>query len=299
MIALSTSIFGDTPGSQIVESLERYEIKLIELNFTLSPEQVDTIITSSQRLGIAISSLHNFVPEPPTGERSAMLSDIDEQNREKAIALSVDTIRLASELGAGAVVLHMGQPRGVELNDVQRALRKAIHEKKPENEIAQFRSELVASRKRLSGAYLDSMLHSLDRIAVTAERMGIKLGIESRYFYSQFPDFEELGILLQEFMGSNIGYWHDCGHTQHTQFCGLGSTEEYLEAFGNRLVGVHLHDTHIWTDHQIPGPNGDLDFGQIKPYLKPDTIRVMELSKKCALDDVNAGIEYLKKLGLE
>jgi sugar phosphate isomerase/epimerase len=299
MIALSTSIFGDTPGPMIIEALGGIDIKLLELNFTLSPEQVSDIIAGTRQLGIAISSLHNFVPEPPDGERTAMLSDIDEQSRKRAISLTEDTIRLASELGAGAVVLHMGQPRGVELNDMQRALRKAIHAKVPETEISKIRSELINARKRLPGAYLDSMLLSLEVIAVTAERMGIKLGVESRYFYSQFPDFEELGILLQEFAGSNIGYWHDCGHTQHTQFCGLGSTAEYLEAFGRRLVGVHLHDTHIWTDHQIPGPNGDLDFGQIKPYLTPDTIRVMELSKKCPLDEVNSGIDYLRKIGLE
>jgi sugar phosphate isomerase/epimerase len=299
MIALSTSIFGDTPGAEIIEALGRIDTKLIELNFTLSPQQVKDIIAGTHKLGIAISSLHNFVPEPPDGERTAMLSDIDEHSRRRAISLTEDTIRLAVELGAGAVVLHMGQPRGVELNDMQRSLRRAIHQKAPETEIAKLCAELISARKRLPNAYLDSMLQSLEVIAVTADRMGVKLGIESRYFYSQFPDFEELGILLQEFAGTNIGYWHDCGHTQHTQFCGLGSTADYLEAFSSRLVGVHLHDTHIWTDHQIPSPIGDLDFGQIKPYLTPDTIRVMELSKKCPLDEVNSGIDYLRKMGLE
>jgi sugar phosphate isomerase/epimerase len=143
------------------------------------------------------------------------------------------------------------------------------------------------------------MLRSLDAIAPIAEQMGIRLGIESRYFYSQFPSFEEIGILLQEFSGSSIGYWHDCGHTHHAEYCGLGSTAEYLQTFGSRLVGVHLHDSHAWTDHQIPSPDGDLDFDQIKPYLSTDTIRVLELSKKCPLDQINNGLDYLRLQGLE
>ena len=299
MISLSTSIFGDTPGTEILAIIENLGISLLELNFTLDAGQVRDIVLGAGKIGLRFSSLHNFVPEPPDGEQSAMLSDLDESTRLKAVQLTENTIRLAAELGAEAVVLHMGQPRGVPMNDIQRSLRQAIFNKAPDSEISKYRSELISVRKRLPGVYLESMLRSLEAIAPSAEQMGIRLGIESRYFYSQFPDFEEMGILLQELSGSSIGYWHDCGHTHHTEYCGLGTTVEYLDSFGSRLVGVHLHDISSWTDHQIPGPDGEMNFEQVKQYLKPDTVRVMELSKKCPLDKVNEGIDYLRKLGLD
>lgn len=272
---------------------------VMELNFTLNTEQVKSIISGACEHGIAISSLHNYVPEPPAGERFYMLSDIDQSPRLTAIELTKNTIRLAADLGASAVVLHMGQPRNIDLNIPQNELRQAIHHNTSPAEIALLRDNIIRERKALSSAYLDSMLFSLDDLAPTAERLGIMLGIESRYYYGQFPDFEELGILLQEFTGSNIGYWHDCGHTRHTEFCGLGKTSDYLNAFGNRLVGVHLHDTALWTDHQIPYPGGDIDFKQLKPYIKNDTILVLELLRGCDLISIQSGLDYLRESGIE
>jgi sugar phosphate isomerase/epimerase len=298
MIGLSTSLLCKLPGDQIVGKAIDLGFSQIELNFTLRPDQVRDIVNSCRNHNIRISSLHNFVPEPPEGERGFMLSDLDHSHRQQAVNLTGDTIRRAADLGARAVILHMGQTRDDRMEKIQNNLREAIHEKKPADEVERLRSELIEARKKLPAAHLDMILFSLDKIVPLAENLGVRLGVENRYYLSQFPNFEELGIIMQEFSGSNLGYWHDCGHAAHIAYCGLGTETEALNSYKGRLVGVHLHDIKLWHDHQAPGPDGDIDFGYLKPYIDSGPILALELSSNRDLGLVRPAIEYLNAAGV-
>ena len=297
MIGLSTSLLCSLPGDEIVARAADMGFSQIELNFTLRPEQVRDIEGASIRHGIHITSLHNFVPEPSEGERAFMLSDIDESLRTKAIDLTRDTIRRAADLGARAVILHMGQPRDADFDPIQDRFRKAIHSEIVTEDMESLRNDLKKARKKLPGAYLDSMLLSLDKLAPFADDRNIRLGVENRYFYGQFPNFEELGIIMQEFSGSGLGYWHDCGHAAHLAYCGLGTETENLDAIKGRLIGVHLHDIKLWYDHQVTSPEGNIDFAYLTPYIDQDTLLVMELSGNCDHNLVGPAIEYLAAAG--
>jgi sugar phosphate isomerase/epimerase len=299
MIGLSTSIFSDLPGEEIVSRIVDLGFTQIELNFTLKPKQVSEIVKSAQKQGLFISSLHNYVPEPPETERAFMLSDIDQDLRRKAVQLTRDTIMLASDLGAKAVILHMGQPRGWDYESLQNELRRMIRDKPDSDDVEKLRKRYWKARKDLPSAYLDSMLGSLDEILLLSGDLNISLTVENRYYYGQFPDFEELGILLQEFSGSTLGYWHDCGHARQIEYCGLGYAIEGPETFKDLLVGIHLHDTRLWTDHQLPGPDGDIDFGYLKPFIKSETILNLEPARGVDPDPLPAALEYLHTFGIE
>jgi len=298
MIGLSTSLLCSLPGDEIVSRAAEMGFSQIELNFTLRPEQVRDIENACNRRGIYISSLHNFVPEPPEGERAFLLSDPDESFRGKAIELTRDTILRASDLGAKAVILHMGQPRDTDFDPIQNKFRKAVHSENITDDVESLKSDLKKARGRLPRAYLDSMLLSLDKLVSFADDRKIRLGVENRYFYGQFPNFQELGIIMQEFSGSGLGYWHDCGHAAHLTYCGLGTETENLEAFQGRLIGVHLHDIKLWYDHQAPGPEGNINFAYLLPYIESDTILVLELSGNCDLKSVGPAIDYLNAAGV-
>jgi sugar phosphate isomerase/epimerase len=298
MIGLSTSVLSRLPGEEIIARTVNLGFTRIELNFTLTHEQVRDIMRLYLKNDIRITSLHNFVPEPSEGERAFMLCDLDANLRKKAIELTQDTIRMAADLGAEAVILHMGEARDSRMDSMQNRLREAIRDKRISEEIEELRKVLVDERKKLPGAYLDMMLFSLDKVVPLADNLGIRLGVENRYYFGQFPNFEEMGIIMQEFSGSSLGYWHDCGHAAHIAYCGLGAETEKLEAFPRRLVGVHLHDTKLWHDHQAPGPDGDIDFGYLKPYIVEDTILVLELSPNRDTNLIGPAIEYLKAAGV-
>jgi sugar phosphate isomerase/epimerase len=299
MIGLSTSIFADLPGEEIISRAIDLGFTQIELNFTLSANQVSEIIRLAQKQGLYISSLHNFVPEPPETERGFMLSDIDQDLRRRAVLLTRDTIMLAAEAGARAVILHMGQPRGWDYGPLQKELRQRIRDKADLDDIEKLRQRFRKERKDLPDAYLASMLRSLDEILPFSGDLDICLAVENRYFYGQFPDFEELGILLQEFSGSTLGYWHDCGHARQIEYCGLGEVVEGLDAFKDLLIGIHLHDTKLWTDHQLPGPEGDIDFSYLKPFIKPDTILNLEPARGVDPAPFPAALKYLRSIGIE
>ena len=298
MIGLSTSVLEDYSGKEIVWKAKELGFNVIELAFRLRPEQVNNIITTASQAQIHIASLHNYVPEPQEKENGVRLSDIDESLRDLAIELTLNTMRLASDIGAQAVILHMGEPREWNWSALQRQLRQAIHDQAPGDDIDKIRQQCLEARKRLPNAYLDSMLLSLDKIAPAADALGIKLGIENRYSFGQFPNFEEMGILLQEFSGSSIGYWHDCGHAANNKYCGFAPETENIDAYGDRLVGIHLHDIHDWHDHQIPGPAGDIDFAYLLPHINEKNILVMELTKTVPHDQIRNGIEYLALKGI-
>ena len=298
MIALSTNVFCHFDGCKIVSLDSELGFVSLDLSFTLNSERVYDILQTAPQSGIAIISLHNFVPEPPDGERTFMLSDLDDILRNKAVELTMDTIRLASEVGASAVVLHLGQPRNWDFEAAQNRLREAIHADCNFREIDKLRNEIISTRKDLSSAYLDSILISLDRIMPLAQNLGIRLGVENRYYYGQFPNFEELSIVIQEFSGAPLGYWHDCGHAAHSAYCGFSPITENLDAFIGHQIGFHIHDISRWSDHQVPSPDGDTDFAYILPYIRPETNLVLELGRGKSSMEIGQGIAYLNSCGI-
>jgi sugar phosphate isomerase/epimerase len=298
MIGISTSAFSNLPGEEIVDKFGSFGFTQIELNFALTPRQVGDIIRAANRQGLYFSSLHNFVPQPPETERGIMLSDIDQTLRNRAVQLTKDTIMMASDIGATAVVLHIGQPRDWEFEKLQKQLREAIKAQVDPDIIEIVRQQIYDERKALPTSYFDSMLRSLDEILPLADNLNIGLGLENRYFYGQFPNFEELGILLLEFSGSKLGYWHDCGHAHHTNYCGLGTETESINAFKNSLNGVHLHDASFWSDHKLPGPEHDIDFRYLKPYINSDTILNLEPGLGVDITLLPSAIKYLKAAGI-
>jgi sugar phosphate isomerase/epimerase len=130
-----------------------------------------------------------------------------------------------------------------------------------------------------------------------AERLGVVLGLENRYYYHQFPAIDEFEVIFQEFRGGPVGYWHDTGHAHAAEVLGIVPKGELLKRYGARLTGVHLHDARGLKDHQAPG-TGDIDFDSLKEYLKDDTLRVIELQSGVSEEQVREGIRFLQEKGI-
>ena len=114
----------------------------------------------------------------------------------------------------------------------------------------------------------------MEALAKEAEKRGILLGIENRYMIHDFPSLEEFEVIFREFKGSPIRYWHDIGHATAQENLGLVKKGKLLEDFGGVLGGVHLHGCKGYHDHYAPG-SGEEDYGLLKKFLKPDTVRVV------------------------
>ena len=95
-----------------------------------------------------------------------------------------------------------------------------------------------------------------------------------------------------------FGYWHDVGHARMLEIFGGIPEMSWLDRYGARLVGVHLHDMIGASDHRAPG-TGELDLpGIARRIVNRDCVRVVELNPRTKREDVIAGREYLESLGL-
>ena len=142
---------------------------------------------------------------------------------------------------------------------------------------------------------MDAVLFSLDRLNREAEKKGMMLGIENRYHLNEIPNFEEIGRILARFRGGRIGYWHDVGHARVQQNLGILDQMQLLEAYGGRLLGVHLHDAVGLEDHLPPG-RGEMDYEELRPYLNPGHIKILEVKSGIPREDLKAGIRKMADL---
>ena len=228
------------------------------------------------------------------GERF-LLSSPDREQRECAVKNTIRTLESAKDLGALAVVLHLGK---VEMDPEYDRLHELLHQNMldlPEGR--RFRQVKVKERQEKRHRYLENVLASLDRLNKEAEKRGVLLGIENRYRYHQIPDFEEIGIILERFSGGQVAYWHDVGHAHVLEKLGFMEPGALLRSYGLNLLGTHLHDARGIDDHWAPG-TGEIDFLALRDCLRSARIKILEVHKKSDGSEVLEGRRMLERIGL-
>lgn len=111
------------------------------------------------------------------------------------------------------------------------------------------------------------------------------LAIENRYYFREIPDFDEIGIILEEFRGGNVRYRHDVGDAVVQERLGMCRQRELLIAYADALVGIHLHDIKGLDDHFAPG-QGEIRFEEISPFYKPHMTRILEIRPKVTKEEL-------------
>lgn len=305
MLAFSTSwnATRNNSGLHIVQEIKELGFDCLEINFQISSEKFEEIRKSKQQNQIQISSLHNVAPmpegfEPHSVHKAFPLNSPDDSFRKKSIELTKNTIDNAHDLKAKAVVLHLGESQKKEILDFEQEYIKAkIKSETESDKTEELKNKFAGERNKISAEGTEKIITALKEIIPYAQEKNIKLGFENRYYYSQFPNLDEMEIILQEFADSNVGLWLDVGHQATLEYLGFVEKNAYLKKFGDRLIGTHLMDCKEIYDHKAPG-TGNIDYSLLKNYLKADTIKVLELGPKVTPPEVKAGFEYLQQIGL-
>lgn len=300
MFAISTcwKSSGAETGDDILKPILDAGIAAVELEYRITEDIFREMLPTLKRGEPAVVSVHNFCPLPPVLTRSQasgdafLLSSPDREARERAVKHTLRTLEYAQEVGARAVVLHLGK---TDMDDGFSRLKeehaKGTH---GSGSTQEYVRDLLEERKKAGGKYLDAALFSLDKLWRPAERFAIKLGVENRYYLKEVPDPDELSVIFERFEGSNIAYWHDVGHAAVQEFLYGISHERLLSRFSPFLLGVHLHDAEGVKDHQAPG-KGKIDFHMVREYIAPDAIRVIEVGPDESEEDVRGGIAFLSE----
>ena len=247
---------------------------------------------------IKISTLHNFCPLPMGVNHAApnifKFTSDDRRERENAVRHTLKTIETAERVGARLIVLHMGC---IEMKDYTDRLVDMVGDGLKESpKYEKLCLEVMEKRESKKEKYVELANELLRRFEEEAGRRGIKLGIENREALEEIPFETDFNFFFRDFPGGTVRYWHDTGHAQIKQNLGFIDHAIHLESMAEHLHGFHIHDVQFpGRDHCPPG-TGMIDFAALKPFVKPEHIKVFEMSPGLSKDEVMGGVAHLKSI---
>jgi sugar phosphate isomerase/epimerase len=262
----------------------------IEANYSVSLNGLAELQTSS----IPISSFHFPGPLALNAQGSPVytgpLAPVTPDQKEVAREHAARVIREAAQSGAAAVVFHASDLP--QLQALERRLAALCTESVRKDQAEAARQELLSARAAAAPPLLAEVEATLAHLLPLAEELGIRLGLETRADVRDIPSRQEMRQLLSRFPSPFLGYWNDTGHAYRQQLLGFGPALEWLEEFGDRLVGMHLSDCRGLDDHYPPG-QGEIDFQSVLRFARPDTVLTVELNGRHSAEEVRAGLAYL------
>jgi sugar phosphate isomerase/epimerase len=287
-----------TDGRAMLHEIRDLGFEYAELSHGIRLSLMPGIIDAVKAGEMKISTLHNFCPLPvgvsaPSPNLYEFSSDW-ERDRQLAIKHTITTLDFAKRVGAPLVVLHFGS---MEMKDYTGKLKELIERgergtPKFLKVVAEAKAQQAARKQRA----FDRARETFNVLVAEAKSRGIKFGIEIREAVEELPVESDFQALLAEFPAPEAYYWHDTGHAQIKHDMGMINHVEHLAAHADRLAGFHIHDVRFPARDHCPPGSGNIDFAALKPYVKPEHIKVFELSPKVPLESVQRGIAHLKKV---
>jgi sugar phosphate isomerase/epimerase len=293
-IGLSTSWNG--PGAspdRVLDEARGLGFRRIEAYSHFTPEGLENLAAQAKARGMHIGSLHGPCPAP-----SPMIGDWLASTNPSDRARSVDahkrSIDAAVEVGAKAVVIHLGNTGVISRQPALFQTIATYGRNSPQH--TELRERAWTEREAAKGAALQAALESITALGQHALGTSVRLGVEIRDGYHEIPSFDEFAAVLQACDGLPVGYWHDAGHGAKQEYLGLFSHETYLQRYASTLIGMHIHDTRDGRDHMAPG-TGDTDFAMLARYLTdPAAIRTLELNRAVQARDISGALDLLEPL---
>ncbi len=287
-----------TDGRAMLREIRELDFAYAELSHGVSISLMPGILAAVEAGEIRISSLHNFCPLPMGVTHAAPnlyeFSAAKDYERELAIRYTLQTFEFARRVQAPAVVLHLGS---MELKDYTGRLCDLLErDGKPTPRFEKLRAEAVAKQEAVKGKFVAHMYETLRQLVPEAEKRGLKLGCENRQALEEIPLESDFASFFREFASPNVAYWHDVGHAQIKENLGLFRHVQHLESLAARLVGFHIHDVQFPArDHAAPG-TGMIDYAALKPFVKPEHIKVFELNPGLPVEKVRSGVAHVKAI---
>jgi sugar phosphate isomerase/epimerase len=272
----------------------------VELSYKITRDQLKEAEPVLKDLSLKVSSIHNFCPKPDDGPSDRhpsnyyRLSSLDERERRQAVKWTKIAVDTARRVGAGIVVIHAGtldfeDERSPVLFDL------FVNGQTDTDKFREERKRILRSRDEKKAPYLAALEGGLREVMAYSQKMEVKIGLETRYYPIEIPNFAEIGYFLKIFGGQGMGYWHDVGHAEINGRLGIKPHREFLETYKDHLIGAHLHGVEGRRDHLAPF-EGDMDLGQYLPYFGPRVVRVVESKSFASSELIKQAVDKLKTM---
>jgi sugar phosphate isomerase/epimerase len=287
-----------TAGDEMLREIKtELGFNLIELGHGIRLSLVPGIQKMFDTGQVRFTSLHNFCPLPV----EVMMASPDcykfsagsSEERERAIKQTFQTIDFAARLNAPFVVLHLGQVDMSPITDQLIELAKTG--RYLSRKYVKLKVGAVQKREKIAADYLHFVKDCLRRVLEHAASKNVRIALESRRDYEEIPTERELPGLLDEMNCTQLGYWHDFGHSQIKENLGFIDHAEWLRMMGPRAFGCHVQDC-IWPakDHEAPF-TGDVKFKKLVPLLPTNCLFVWEMSQNRTADAIRRSVQIWKE----
>jgi sugar phosphate isomerase/epimerase len=299
MLAISTSWMDDNVDMENwLRWVKRMGFDAVELSYKVTEEKLKELTPLLRNLQLNVSSIHNFCPVPNDGPSERHLSNyyrlssVDEHERQQAVKWTNIAVDTAEQLGAGVVVIHAGT---LDFEDERSPWLFHMYSngQKDTDAFREERGRILQLRAEKKRPYIAALEQSLNEVVVYSHKRNIKIGLETRYYPIEIPNFEEIGYFLGLYDEDEMGYWHDVGHAEMNSRLGITPHIDFLETYKDRLIGVHLHGIKGKRDHLAPF-EGDMDLDPFLPYFGPDVLKVVESKPFAAVDLIQEAVYKLK-----
>jgi sugar phosphate isomerase/epimerase len=286
-----------TDGRAMLREIRELGFDHAELSHGIRISLVPGILEAVKAGEMKISTLHNFCPLPTGIEKPSPnlfeFSSDKERDRQLAVKHTLNTLDFAVKVGAPLVVLHFGS---MDLKDYTGKLKELLERgEKGSPKFQKFVAEAAAAREAKKKKFYDHARDTLRELYGEAKARGIKFGIEIREAVEELPVESDFAALLKEFPAP-VFYWHDVGHAQIKHDFGFIDHAKFLAERAGRLAGFHIHDVKFPARDHFPPGGGDIDFAALAPFVKPEHIKVFELSPKVPVDSVRPSVAHLKRI---
>ncbi len=285
-------------GREMLREVRELGFEYAELSHGTRISLLPGIIDAVDAGEIKISSVHNFCPLPMGVNFAApnlyQFSADREREREQALRYTHKTIEFAARVKAPVVVLHMGS---IDMKHYTSKLAEMLA--RGENGTPKYQKlcdEVTGKLQSKKEKYVQRAYECLREFLPDAESRGIKLGIENRQDLEEIPIESDWQFMFREFTSPSVVYWHDTGHAQIKENLGFMHHATHLESMSSRLFGFHIHDVHPPTRDHMPPGTGCVDFTALKPFVKPEHIKVFEFSPQMPVEQLKSGVAHVKKI---
>ena len=103
---------------------------------------------------------------------------------------------------------------------------------------------------------------------------------------------EAMGWVLDDLSSLGVGYWHDVGRIHMRERVGQPGQGDWLDAYGKRMLGVHLQDAGD-EEAAMPIGLGEVDFKLLKEYVPSEAERVLEIGARHGRAEILASVQFL------
>ncbi len=294
--SLSTTCFGTrlTSIQDQIFAAVGMGFRKLELGLTEAPASMDGLVESQRETGVLIPSLVAGCRDSNNGTMAVdHLGSLDEEVRERALTSVRRHMRLARTWGCCTMVVRGSRIEDEVLSYEARTLEARLAERDTESDPAQLREDIQAFVGRVakkSQRQVEEYCRSL--YSLMQEEPGITFALEPGRAIDDLFGFDVIGWVIDDLASLGLSYWHDVGHIHMRENLGLPPQGQWLDAYGSRMVGIHLQDA-AEEQTEMPVGLGEVDFKLLKEYVPDGAERVVEIGPRHGRAEILTSVQFL------